>query len=230
MEHLYSITQSGGKSLVKFATPPPEIITNELKRDKFCKWLTFQKQWSCPIDAQFIMKLERDLKELGWQRVKEIEAKKTSLSATVAVEDGNIVIKFNRNPDQSIRQAISSLDSSRDLRDKRLWFLRYDDGNKQKLTETFAKFPNLQVSGLDLRNQVRVNNTGTDSGAGAQVAFELDGSTLKLHFQSPPPPSKIHKIKGALQMLGFKLTDNTLPVQENNNDDGNENIVDNENE
>jgi len=213
MEHLYSITQSGGKHLVKFATPPPEIITNELKSDKLCKWDVFRKHWSCTVDPQFIMKLERDLKERGWQRVQAVEAQKTVLSAKVSVNDGNIVIKFNRKPDESVRQAISIL-GSRDAREKTTWFVREDAGNKQKLIETFAKFPNIQVSGLDI-----VHVAGMTDTVDNQVAFEMDGSTLKLHFQTPPLPTKIHKIKGALQMLGFTPTDNTLPVQEKEDDD-----------
>lgn len=204
MEQLYSITQSGGKHLVKFATPPPEIITNELKRDKLCKWDVFRKHWSCTVDPQFIMKLERDLNERGWQRVQAVEAQKTTLSANATADEGNIVIKFNRKPDESVRKAISTL-GSRDAREKTTWFVRHDAGNKQKLMETFAKFPNIQVTGLDISH--------TTNTVGDQVAFEMDGPTLKLHFQTPPAPNKVHRIKGALQMLGFTPTDNTLPVQ-----------------
>lgn len=212
MEKLYSITQSGNKQLVKFATPPPEVITNELKSDKACKWDVFRKHWSCTVTPQFMMKLERELKERGWQRVQAVEAKKTPLSAQVNVDGGNIVINFNRKPDDSLRQSLLAL-GTRDASDKTKWFVRADPSNKQKLSELFAKFPNMQVSGLD---SIHATNSVENQ---SQVAFELDGSTLKLHFQNPPPQTKIHKIKGALQMLGFTTPDNSLPIQIVDDDD-----------
>lgn len=216
MEQLYSITHVGNRWLVKFSAPPPEVIANEMKRDRACKWDAYRKHWVCITDAQFIMRLERDLAERGWQRVQAVEAQKAPLSAVVSVEGSSLVVKFSRKPEEGVRDAVAAL-GVRDAQDKTRWFVPNEPAAKQQLTNALARFPDVRVQGLE--------GLGGQLGDAAAVAtvpvfFSTAASDVTLHFPTGlPPPHKLNRMKGALQMLGFTVTDGPPPAQDAEDDD-----------
>lgn len=220
MEKLFNIKpdpQHRGRWFVKFANPPPEIIANELKSDKArCRWDLFRKHWVCNTDAQFIQRLQRDLEEMDWQRVDVLEATKAPLSATVAVEGSSLAVRFSRKPEQGVRDAVAAL-GVRDARNKLLWFVPNEPAAKQQLTNALARFPEVRVQGLE--------GLGGQLGAAAAVeavpvSFSTTESDVTLHFPTGLPPAhKLHRMKGALQMLGYTVTDGPAPAQDAADDD-----------
>lgn len=212
MEKLYSITRAGNRWLVKFATPPPEVITNELKRDRACKWDAYRKHWVCTTDDQFIMRMERDLAERDWQRVQAVEAQKAPLTAVVSEEGTSVVVRFSRRPDDAVREAVAAI-GVRDAQDKTRWFVPAEPAGRQQLTNVLARFPAIQVEGLGHAA------VGAATG-GTPVSFSASGSAVTLHFPGGLPPGpKLARVKGALQMLGYDVTEGAAPAQPDDDDD-----------
>lgn len=199
MEKLYSIQHVGGRALLKFSTPPGELVTNELAA-KRAKFDFYRKHWALPQDSQFVAALERMLREAGYQRVAAVEAQKAPLKVDVSAEGASTVLKFNRKPDEAVVKALGGL-AIRDAADKTKYFVAAEEGRDKQVLVALSKFPAVEVQGREV-----LKADAPRGGHGDAVTFTVKGDAVTITFlQGVPPDAKLDQVRGALQMLGYSI-------------------------
>jgi hypothetical protein len=200
MEKLYSLSRAGGRSLLKFSTPPKELITNELSAKPGCKFDFYRKHWVLPQDDQFIAELERTLVGAGYQRVATVEAQKAPLKVAVSTDGASTALKFNRKPDDAVVKALGGL-AVRDAGDKTKWFVSAGEGRDKQVLNALSKFPAVEVTG---RNVLKAD--APREGQDNPVTFIVEGDAATITFlKGVPADAKLDQLRGALQMLGYAI-------------------------
>lgn len=193
----FAIRPGDGKSYITFAYQPPKALRAKLAEQ--CEWLSYQKAWGCP--AAKLKEVRRVITAEGWREVDQVTPEKAPLTvATIPGDDGDVILQFNRQPDNDLLVALKRLAATTNEDDRREFLVL-----ESKMKAVRALLRQHEVGKAKARKRQAAAPSAPTSHE-AKIRVHRDRLTLK--FEGPVPPiDKISEMRGALATVGVKVTE-----------------------
>lgn len=191
----YSVKKVGSKAHYQFSAQPPKAVRDALKTN--AKWRAYQKDWVCDTAAG-AKAINQALKTAKWKQCDAVTPVRTPLSVTIKESGDNVVMRFNRSPDDAIKDALKKFAATANADDRREWLVHSSQRNAVRA----------------LLHQYEVG-TGKDKAAEApeaplvkyDVQMRVRPDKVILHFETGvPPPEHLSQVQQKLEEAGINVT------------------------